>query len=108
MFFVPIDMTAASTITFRYKVSFPVTGHAPLKVYYTTNYTPGQDIRTAAIVDITSSFNIGTSQSFVNAGTFNIPAGVTGNGFFIFEYTGSGLSNPRLTTNFGIDDILIN
>ncbi|MCY1484979.1 hypothetical protein D3C87_42690 [compost metagenome] len=108
MFFVPIDMTAASTMTFKYKVSFPVTGHAPLKVYYTTNYTPGQDIRTAAIVDITSSFNIGTSQSFVSAGTFNIPAGVTGNGFFIFEYTGSGLSNPRLTTNFGIDDILIN
>lgn len=108
MFFVPINMTAASTMTFKYKVSFPVAGHTPLKVYYTTNYTPGQDIRTAAVVDITSSFNIGTSQSFVSAGTFNIPAGVTGNGFFIFEYTGSGLSNPRLTTNFGIDDIVVN
>ncbi|MEZ0007691.1 GR25 family glycosyltransferase involved in LPS biosynthesis [Flavobacterium sp. 28YEA47A] len=108
MFFMPVDMTAANTMTFKYKVSFPVAGHTPLKVYYTTNYTPGQDIRNANLVDITSSFNIGTSQTFVNAGTFNIPASVTGNGFFVFEYTGSGLSNPRLTTNFGIDDVVVN
>jgi len=60
------------------------------------------------LVDITSSFTVGTSTSFVSAGTYTIPAAVTGNGFFVFEYTGSGLSNPRLTTNFGIDDITVN
>lgn len=108
LFFVPADMSAANTMTFKYKVSFPVAGHAPLKVYYTTNYTPGQNISTATLVDITSSFNVGTSQSFVSAGTYTIPATVTGNGFFVFEYTGSGISNPKLTTNFGIDDITIN
>ncbi|HEU4497371.1 MAG TPA: DUF5689 domain-containing protein [Flavobacterium sp.] len=108
LFFVPVNMTAASTMTFKYKVSFPVAGHAPLKVYYTTNYTPGQNIASAGLTDITSSFTIGTSTSFVSAGTYAIPASVTGNGFFVFEYTGSGLTNPRLTTNFGIDEISVN
>jgi len=108
LFFMPVNMTDANTMTFKYKVSFPVTGHAPLKVYYTTNYTPGQNINNATLVDISSSFTIGTSTAFVSAGTYTIPTGVTGNGFFVFEYTGSGLSNPRLTTNFGIDDITVN
>jgi len=108
LFFVPVDMTAANTMTFKYKVSFPVAGHAPLKVYYTTNYTPGQNVATAGLVDITSSFTVGTSTSFTSAGTYTIPAAVTGNGFFVFEYTGSGISVPKLTTNFGIDDIVIN
>jgi len=108
LFFMPVNMTDANTMSFKYKVSFPVAGHTPLKVYYTTNYVPGDNLNNATLVDITSSFTIGTSTNFVNAGTFNIPAGVTGNGFFIFEYTGSGLSNPKLTTNFGIDEIVVN
>lgn len=108
LFFMPANFTDANTMTFKYKVNFAVAGHAPLKVYYTTNYTPGQNINSATLVDITSSFVVGTSTNFVSAGTYNIPTGVTGNGFFVFEYTGSGLSNPRLTTNFGIDDVTIN
>ncbi|WP_296147039.1 DUF5689 domain-containing protein [uncultured Flavobacterium sp.] len=108
LFFMPVNMTDANSMTFKYKVNFAVAGHTPLKVYYTTNYTPGQNINTATLVDITSSFTVGTSTNFVSAGTYNIPTGVTGNGFFVFEYTGSGLSNPRLTTNFGIDDVTVN
>jgi len=108
LFFVPVNMTDANTMTFKYKVSFPVAGHMPLKVYYTTNYTPGQNVATAGLVDITSSFNVGTATTFTSAGTYTIPASVTGNGFFVFEYTGSGLVTPRTTTNFGIDDIIIN
>lgn len=108
LFFMPVNMTDANTMTFKYKVNFAVAGHNPLKVYYTTNYTPGQNINTATLVDITSAFTVGTSTTFASAGTYTIPSAVTGNGFFVFEYTGSGLSNPRLTTNFGIDDITVN
>ncbi len=37
-------------------------------------------------------------------GTFSIPATLTGNGYFVFEYTG----NETITTTVQIDDILIN
>jgi hypothetical protein len=36
----------------------------------------------------------------------NIPAGVTGNGFFVFEYVGNGAGG--ITTTMQIDDIVIN
>lgn len=110
LFFVPVDFTAANDFTFQYKVSFLSTGHTPLKVYYTTNYVHGQDISTATLVNITSGFSGLSSQtatSFTTAGTYNFPTELTGNGFVIFEYTGSN-SNPTHTTNLGIDNIVIN
>lgn len=106
LFIVPVDMTAASTFSFKTKASF-FNGNT-LKVYYSTNYTPGADISTATLVNITSNFTIdGGSTSFVPSGTYNIPASLTGNGYFIFEYKGSGIA-PLVTTNMDIDDIVIN
>lgn len=110
LFFVPVDFTAASTFTFQYKVSFLSSGHIPLKVYYSTNYVPGQNPLNATLVNITAGFSGLGAQSatnFTSAGTYNIPANVTGNGFMIFEYTGSN-SNPTHTTNLGIDNIAVN
>lgn len=107
-FVVPIDFTAANSITFQYKVDFLTTGHVPLKVYYKKDYTIGGSL--SGLVNITSQFaNLAnqTSTSFTSAGTYNIPADVTGNGFLIFEYTGTGIV-PRLTTNLGIDNIVVN
>jgi hypothetical protein len=109
LFIVPVDMTAASTMSFKTKDGFN-NGNV-LKVYYSTNYVPGTQITNATLVDITSNFTIasgttsGYAANFTNSGTYNIPAGVTGNGFFIFEYVGNGTG---ITTTMQIDDIVIN
>ena len=110
LFIVPINMTAANTLQFKTKAGF--NNGAVLKVYYTTDYVPGNQITTATLTDITSSFTIdngpssGYSSNFLNSGVYNIPVGVTGNGFFVFEYIGNGSGGP--TTTMQIDDIVIN
>ena len=110
LFIVPVNMTAASTLSFKTKDGF--NNGAVLKVYYTTNYVPGTQITGATLVDITSNFTIasgtttGYATNFTNSGTYNIPAGVTGNGFFVFEYVGNGSGGA--TTTMQIDDIVIN
>jgi hypothetical protein len=92
LFIVPVNMTAANTFSFQTKAGF-ANGNV-LKVYYTTNYVPGTQITLATLVDITSSFTIspglpsGYPTNFTASGVYNIPAGITGNGFFVFEYIG--------------------
>ena len=77
-----------------------------------TNYTPGEQITTATLVDITSNFTIssgntnGYGSSFTSSGSYNIPSSITGNGFFVFQYLGNGVSGP--TTTMQLDDIVIN
>ncbi|HEX8562356.1 MAG TPA: DUF5689 domain-containing protein [Flavobacterium sp.] len=110
LFFVPVNFTDANTITFQYKVNFLSSGHTPLKVYYTNDFTWGDDLAQADLVNITGGFSNLASQtatSFTSAGTYTIPENVTGNGFLIFEYTGSA-ANPAHTTNLGIDNIVVN
>ncbi len=111
LFFVPVDMTAANTLSFQTKDGF--NNGAVLKVYYTTDYTPATDIADATLVDITSQFTIasgttsGYANNFTDSGVYNIPASVTGNGFFIFEYSGTGVA-PIRTTTMQIDNITVN
>ncbi|MFN3943222.1 MAG: DUF5689 domain-containing protein [Flavobacterium sp.] len=109
-FIVPVNFTAANTFSFQSRASFNV--GAVLKVYYTTNYTPGGPINMANLTDITSTFTISTANSataaFTPSGTWNIPASLTGNGYILFEYTGSAVSSPALTTNMDLDNIVIN
>jgi hypothetical protein len=103
-------MTAANTFSFKSKSGF--TNGNVLKVYYSTDYIPGTNANNATLVDITSSFTIspglssGYPSAFTNSGNYNIPIGITGNGFFIFEYVGSGISG--ITSTMQIDDIVIN
>ena len=110
LFFVPVDFSAANTFTFKKEIRFNY-GEA-LNVYYVTaaNYTALTPVNMGAFVNITSSFNIsypaiGSSEnSFNSAGTYTIPAGLTGNGYFVFEYVGT----TTVTTTVQIDDIVIN
>jgi len=109
-FMVPADFTAASTFSFKKEARFyfgPV-----LKVYYvkSSDFTNGF-LNASLFTDITSSFNItypasnNTSEnSFTSSGVYNIPSDLTGNGFFVFEYSGGG----TVTTTMQIDDITIN
>lgn len=110
LFIVPVDMTAANTFSFQTRTNFYV--GETLKVYYSTNYVPGSDISTATLVNISNNFAFSTANTstatFTNSNVYNIPASVTGNGYFIFEYKGSGLSTPALTTNMQIDNIVVN
>ena len=109
LFFVPVDFAAASNFSFKSKAGF-ANGNC-LKVYYTTDYVPGTNATNATYTDITSSFTIspglssGYPTNFTNSGNYAIPGTLTGNGFFVFEYTGNGTG---VTTTMQIDDILIN
>ena len=109
LFYVPVDLTAANTLSFKTKDGF--NNGEVLKVYYILNYTPGTELNRANLVDITSQFTIasgtasGYAVNFTNSGVYNIPASVTGNGFFVFEYAGKSGS---LTTTMQIDDITVN
>lgn len=110
LFIVPVDFTGANTLSFKTNDGFD--NGACFKVFYTTDYVPGNQISTATLIDITSSFTIssghttGYGTTFTNSGTYNIPASITGNGFFVFQYLGNGVSGP--TTTMQLDDISIN
>jgi hypothetical protein len=105
---VPVAFTPGNKLSFKSKDGY-YNGNV-LRVYYSTNYTPGMDMSQATLVDITSSFAIasgtttGYATNFTNSGNFTIPASLTGNGFFIFEYSGSA----TVTTTMQIDDIKVN
>jgi hypothetical protein len=109
LFIVPVNMTAANTLSFETKAGFH-NGNV-LKVYYTTDYVPGTQITSATLTDITSNFTIspglpsGYPTNFTPSGVYNIPAGIIGNGFFVFEYVGNGTG---ITTTMQIDNIVIN
>lgn len=110
LFIVPVNFTAANTLSFKTKAGYD--NGPTLKVYYSLNYVPGNQISNATLIDITSSFSIPTGLSngyptnFSDSGNYNIPASLTGNGYFVFEYVGNGASGP--TTTMQIDDIIIN
>lgn len=104
----PVDFTAANNFSFKTKDGY--NKGSVLKVYYSTNYVPGGNIGQATLVDITSNFTIasgtitGYATNFLNSGAYAIPASLTGNGFLIFEYSGTS----TVTTTIQIDDIVIN
>lgn len=112
LFIVPVDFTAANSMSFKTKDGFFNGG--VLKIYTTTNYTPLENINNATLSDITSNFAIasgtisGYAANFTNSGVYNFPTGLTGNGFIVFEYTGGYSFSPARTTTIQIDDIVVN
>ncbi|MGH2666550.1 DUF5689 domain-containing protein [Flavobacterium sp.] len=110
-FFMPVNMGTASTFTFQIKAQFY--NGACLKVYRTENYVPGMNIKDVQLYDITTSFTIptATTSSFASAGVYNIPANVTGNGYFVFQYVGTSKvysEGPVVTTTMQIDNVVVN
>jgi hypothetical protein len=110
-FIIPVDFTAANNLMFQIRAGY-YTGGLGLKVYRTTDFVPGSNLSDATLYDITTSFaNLPTASTttFASAGTYAIPASVTGNGYFVFEYSGSNrTAGPPLTTNCDLDNIVIN
>jgi hypothetical protein len=89
---------------------------AVLKVYYVlaTDYTPGGIIDVTKMNNITSNFTIpstptsGYGTTFTASGNYAIPASVTGNGYFVFEYAGNANSFPAVTTTLQLDNVIVN
>lgn len=109
-FVVPVDFTTANSLTFQVDADFYTNGFG-LKVYRTSDYVPGKKLSEATLFDISSSFTFPSANTtvFSSAGTYTIPTSVQGNGYIVFEYTGSNISGPKLqTTNCNIDNIIIN
>lgn len=112
VFLIPVDLTAANTFSFQTKEGF--SNGSVLKVYYilAADYTPGGIIENTKLVDITSSFSYspgstsGYPTNFTSSGSYAIPALTQGNGYFVFEYIGSGLSG--LTSTMQIDNVVVN
>jgi hypothetical protein len=107
---VPIAFTPGKKLSFKTKDGFY--NGAVLKIYYSKDYTPGSDYSKATLVDITSSFTIangtlsGYASNFTNSGFYTIPTSLTGNGFFIFEYSNAG--RAQVSSTMQIDDISVN
>lgn len=106
-FVVPVNFSTADT--FSFKTNDGYSNGNPLKIYYSTNYTPGGNINSATLVNITSSFTISTGHTngygsgFVDSGDYSLSS-LSGNGVIIFAYEGSGTG---ITTTIQIDDIKI-
>jgi hypothetical protein len=106
----PIAFTPGKKFSFKTKDGF-YNGDV-LKVYYSKDYVSGEDFSKATLIEITSKFTIakgtesGYATNFTNSGNYTIPANLTGNGFFIFEYSTAG--TPEITTAMQLDDILVN
>lgn len=107
-FLVPVDFTAASYFKFKKQVRY--NAGSALKIYYvkSENYNSAA-LNVFNFTDITSKFNIsypniGESESgFNTAGVYQIPENLSGNGYFVFEYTGTS----RITSTINLDDIVI-
>jgi hypothetical protein len=112
--FVPVNMTTASTFSFRSNMGF--WNGAVLKVYYVlaADYTPGGKIDVTKMTNITSNFTIPTTPTsgygttFVSSGVYALPTTVTGNGYFVFEYAGNANAFPAVTTTLQLDNITVN
>ena len=110
-FLVPVNMTDASSFKFDFKFGFYSTAGTAFKIYRTTDFVPGMNIANATLFDISTSFNLPptSTPNFTTSGIYNIPANVTGNGYFVFEYSGTNITaNPAVTTTVQIDNIVVN
>ncbi|WP_300674991.1 DUF5689 domain-containing protein [Soonwooa sp.] len=106
-FIVPVDFSTAKSFSFRVTTGF-YNGDG-LKVYTTNNYSPGADISTATLTEITSNFTIPKTPTtgygtLAPAGSYSFPSTLKGNGFIVFKYEGT---SPSVTTTYQIDDIVV-
>lgn len=106
----PVNYTPGMSLSFRSQRGFGVSGHDPFGLFVATNYDL-TNLATANWTPLTSAYATPTTadQVWVPSGNVNIgdglPAGYSGSFVIGFKYTGSGVNSQ--TTNFRIDDVLI-
>lgn len=107
-FIVPVQFNGNNSLSFDTKDGF-YNGNV-LNVYYVSasNYTYGDYINTAGFTNITSQFTYSTgtasgyAPNFTPSGNYQFPSSATGNGYLVFEYSGS----KTITSTIQIDNIL--
>src|SRR5690554_4817969 len=108
-FIVPVQFNGNNTLSFKTKDGY-YNGNV-LNVYFVTadDYIYGEfiDPITNGFTNITSQFVYSTgtidgyADIFVPSGIYSFPGNITGNGYVVFEYSGS----ETVTTTIQIDDI---
>lgn len=108
-FIVPVQFNGNNTLSFKTKDGY-YNGNV-LNVYFVTadDYIYGEfiDPITNGFTNITSQFVYSTgttngyADTFVASGIYSFPNNITGNGYVVFEYSGS----ETVTTTIQIDDI---
>lgn len=106
-FIVPVQFSGNNSLSFETKDGY-FNGDV-LSVYYVSanDYTYGDYINAATFTNITSQFTYATGTTsgyavdFTPSGSFQFPSSATGNGYIIFEYSGSS----EVTTTIQIDNI---
>lgn len=109
-FILPVIFNGNNSLSFKTKDGY-YNGDV-LNVYYTTvnNYTYGNLIQPNLYTNITDQFSYssgttgGYAQNFTESGVYQFPNSLTGNGYIIFEYSGTS----SRTTTIQIDDIVYN
>lgn len=106
-FIVPVQFNGNNSMSFDTKDGY-YTGNV-LNVYYVpaANYSYGDYINTANFTNITSQFTYSTgtasgyAPNFTPSGNYQFPSTVTGNGYIVFEYSGS----KTVTSTIQIDNV---
>src|SRR5690606_41123821 len=109
-FIVAVAVNGNNTLSFETKDGH-YNGDA-LNVYYVSAHqcSYGDLIQSEGFTNITDQFTYSTgstsgyASAFVPSGNYTFPSNVTGNGYIIFEYSGS----TSVTTTIQIDNILFN
>jgi hypothetical protein len=106
----PVTYGAGMTLSFRSQRGFGVPGHDPFAVMISTNYNIA-NLATANWVNVPCAYATPATadQVWVDSGSIDLstalPAGFSGSFVIGFRYTGSGTNGQ--TTNFRIDDVVI-
>lgn len=104
-FMIPAEFTGSNKISFQTKDGY--NKGDVLKVYYTTKYQPGKELKDTDLVDITNQFQIssgntsGYAKDWVNSGEYKVPT--SGRGFIVFAYKGS----KTVTTTIQVDNVTL-
>lgn len=106
-FIVPVNFNDADSFSFK-----SIDGHNngdALSVFYTTDWSIGNDLNISSLTDITTEFTISTGNTsgygttWVESGDYDL-SGISGNGAVVFRYLGSG---NGVTTTIQLDDIKV-
>jgi hypothetical protein len=106
----PVQLGNGTKLSFRSQRGFGVAGHDPFAVFISTNYNIA-NLATANWVQITCPYATPATpdQVWVPSGELELagylPQGYTGSFVVGFRYTGNGSSGQ--TTNFRVDDVVI-
>jgi hypothetical protein len=106
----PVNFQPGMLLSFRTQRGFGVAGHDPFALFVSTNYSIG-NLATANWAPVTCTYATPSTadQVWVNSGPIDLsivlPAGYNGSFVVGFRYTGSGTNGQ--TTNFRVDDVVI-